>query len=115
MPKKIGLCLLKRVGISSEILSTQLTQGQLRDITAICKKCTFRITDVGSFSQAQVTVGGISRSGFFETSLESKRNKGLYCCGEMLDVDGKCGGYNLQWAFSSGRLCGESIIRENMK
>lgn len=92
-----------------------LLQNQLRDITALCKKCVFKITDVGAFAQAQVTAGGINRDGFLKTTLESKKHKGLYCCGEMLDVDGKCGGYNLQWAFSSGRLCGESIIRESRK
>ena len=115
MPKKIGICLLKKAGISPEIPMNTLLQNQLRDITALCKKCVFKITDVGPYSQAQVTVGGINRNDFFETTLESKKHKGLYCCGEMLDVDGKCGGYNLQWAFSSGRLCGESIIRESRK
>ena len=115
MPKKIGICLLKKAGISPEIPMNALLQNQLRDITALCKKCVFKITDVGPYSQAQVTVGGINRNDFFETTLESKKHKGLYCCGEMLDVDGKCGGYNLQWAFSSGRLCGESIIRESRK
>ena len=115
MPKKVGICLLKKLGISPELLMSSLSQKQLREISAICKKCVFKITGTGSFAQAQVTVGGIEKAGFSNKTLESKKHKGLYCCGEMLDVDGKCGGYNLQWAFSSGRLCGESIIRESMK
>ena len=115
MPKKIGICLLKKAGVSPESTMDTLTQNQLREITALCKKCTFKITGVGSFAQAQVTAGGIEKSGFSKETLESKKHKGLYCCGEMLDVDGRCGGYNLQWAFSSGRLCGESIIREYEK
>lgn len=115
MPKKIGICLLKKAGVSPESTMDTLTQKQLREITALCKKCTFKITGVGSFAQAQVTAGGIEKIGFSKETLESKKHKGLYCCGEMLDVDGRCGGYNLQWAFSSGRLCGESIIREYEK
>lgn len=115
MPKKLGVCLLKRAGISPESAMNALSQKQLREITAVCKKCSFKITGVGSFSQSQVTVGGIKRGEFDPKTLESKKCRGLYCCGEMLDVDGKCGGYNLQWAFSGARLCAESIIRESEK
>lgn len=113
MPKKVGICLLKRAGVSPETAMSSLSQKQLREIAAICKKCSFKITGVGSFSQSQVTVGGIKREEFNPKTLESKKCRGLYCCGEMLDVDGRCGGYNLQWAFSSARFCAESILREN--
>lgn len=115
MHKKIGICLLKRIGISPEGPMNELSQKQLREIVAACKKFRMKVTGVGSFAQSQVTVGGIKREEFFEKTLESKKCSGLYCCGEMLDVDGKCGGYNLQWAFSSARLCGESIVRESEK
>ena len=115
MHKKIGICLLKRNGISPEKPMNELSQKQLREIVAACKKFSLKITGVGSFAQSQVTVGGIERNGFRKKTLESKKCRGLYCCGEMLDVDGKCGGYNLQWAFSSARLCSESIIRESEK
>ena len=115
MPKKLGICLLKRAGVSPESAMNSLSQKQLREIAALCKKCSFKITGVGSFSQSQVTVGGIKRGEFDPKTLESKKCRGLYCCGEMLDVDGKCGGYNLQWVFSGARLCAESIIRESEK
>lgn len=115
MPKKIGICLLKKCGISPECEMNTLNAKQVEALAKICKSCVFKITDVGSFSQAQITVGGAKRSGFNKNTLESKKKKGIYCCGEMLDVDGKCGGYNLQWAFSSGRLCGESISSESVK
>ena len=115
MHKTIGVCLLKKAGVSPQLPMKELSQKQLREIAVICKKCSFKITGVGSFAQSQVTVGGIKRSEFSEKTLESKKHKGVYCCGEMLDVDGKCGGYNLQWAFSCGRLCAESIIRESEK
>ena len=57
---------------------------------------------------AQVTAGGIFTTEFDPTTLESRIVPGLYACGEVLDVDGDCGGYNLQWAWSSGRLAGRN-------
>ena len=58
------------------------------------------------FDNAQVTAGGIRTSGFNPETLESWFCPGLFACGELLDVDGDCGGYNLQWAWASGRLAG---------
>ena len=56
--------------------------------------------------QAQVTAGGIRTTEFNAHTLESRLCPGLYAAGEVLDIDGDCGGYNLQWAWSSGRLAG---------
>ena len=71
-------------------------------------KC-FEITldEPMGMDSAQVTAGGILTKEFEETTMESRLVPGLYACGEVLDIDGDCGGYNLQWAWSSGRLAGE--------
>ena len=61
---------------------------------------------------AQVTAGGIVTNEFDPTTMQSRLVPGLYACGEVLDVDGDCGGYNLQWAWSSGRLAGFSAGKE---
>ncbi len=58
------------------------------------------------WNQAQVTAGGIKLDEIKNT-LESKKEKGLYFCGEVLDVDGDCGGFNLSWAWSSGWVAGK--------
>ncbi len=55
---------------------------------------------------AQVTVGGIRTAEFTPETMESRFVPGLYACGEVLDIDGDCGGFNLQWAWSSGHLAG---------
>ena len=55
---------------------------------------------------AQVTAGGILTKDFDPATMESRLVPGLYACGEVLDIDGDCGGYNLQWAWSSGYLAG---------
>ena len=70
----------------------------------------FRLKDVrcGPLSQAQVTCGGLDVEGF-DNNLMSKHVSGLYAGGEVLDVDGECGGYNLHWAFASGIRIGKSV------
>ena len=63
---------------------------------------------------AQVTAGGIFTSEFDPETMESRLTPGLYACGEVLDIDGNCGGYNLQWAWSSGRCAGHSAGKESV-
>ena len=73
----------------------------------------FRLNIIGTlgFDEAQVTHGGIRCSEVNEDTMESKLITGLYFTGEILDVDGDCGGFNLQWAYSSARAAAEDIIK----
>ena len=64
------------------------------------------LTEPLGMDAAQVTAGGIVTGEFDPNTMESKLVPGLYACGEVLDIDGDCGGYNLQWAWSSGRVAG---------
>lgn len=64
------------------------------------------LTEPLGMDSAQVTAGGVLTEGFDPNTMESKLVPGLYACGEVLDIDGDCGGYNLQWAWSSGRCAG---------
>ena len=66
------------------------------------------------FDQAQVTAGGADTREFRADTLESRLCPGLFACGELLDIDGDCGGFNLQWAWSSGRLAGRLGQKENL-
>jgi len=72
------------------------------------KNFTLKVTGTLGFDYAQVTKGGIPLREV-NPSLESKKVKGLYFAGEILDVDGECGGYNLQWAYSSARTVADEI------
>ena len=65
------------------------------------------VTGVRGYDQAQVTQGGIDTGAFSPETLEHQQYKGLYACGEVLNVDGDCGGFNLQFAFACGMLAGE--------
>lgn len=69
----------------------------------------FEISDTNGFKSAEVVSGGVSTFEVNEKTMESKLIKGLFFAGELLDVDGDCGGYNLQWAWASGALAGEHL------
>ncbi len=109
MPKKLGTVILKICGISLGDRVGSLSEKQIKAIAATAKKLTFEADGLRSFEDAQVTAGGADTRQFSSKTMESKKVRGLYCIGEMLDVDGFCGGYNLMWAWSSGRLCGATL------
>ena len=87
------------------------TQGNIRGITD------FRLPVKNglSFEQAQVCSGGVDTSEVHSKTMESRLHKGLYFAGELLDIDGTCGGYNLQWAWSSGAAAGIWAAKEEEK
>ena len=72
----------------------------------VCRGFTLPVRGTAGFDSAQVTAGGVSTAQFDPRTLQSRLVPGLYACGEVLDIDGDCGGYNLQWAWSSGMLAG---------
>lgn len=86
----------------------ELSTLELDVLINMIKEFTFNIVKTGDFESSQVTTGGASLNEFY-TTLESKKTTGLYATGEVLDVDGDCGGYNLAWAFTSGMIVGKSI------
>lgn len=108
--KKIGQYLVKRAEVLPLGRSiTSLTDREIKKITSCAKSLSFTVTDTNGFDNAQVTAGGIVCQDFDPMTMESKRHKGLYAVGEMLDVDGDCGGFNLQWAFSSAYAAASHI------
>ena len=110
MPKKLGENIIKSVGVPLNKTVAELKNKEISDIAKACKSFSFEISALRPFDDAQVTSGGADIREFDSKTLESKRVNNLYCCGELLDVDGPCGGYNLLWAFASGRAAGESLI-----
>lgn len=85
----------------------------ITQLTILLTKYRIQISDFDDLSEAQVTSGGIDINEVDLKSFMSKNNKNLYIIGEMLDVDGICGGYNLQFAFSSGYICGVYLNDSN--
>ena len=81
----------------------------LEKLVEIIKGYEIKCYDTMGFKQAQVTAGGVDTRQVDEKTFMSKLVKNVYFCGEVLDVYGECGGYNLQYAFASGMLVGESV------
>ena len=109
---RLGRVIVKEAGIKANTPIFQLYDTQLEDVISLAKGFAVTLTEPLGMDAAQVTAGGIVTSEFDPTTMESKLVPGLYACGEVLDVDGDCGGYNLQWAWSSGRLAGKCAGKE---
>lgn len=105
---KIANVIVKELKLGSKKVK-ELNQNELESICFTLKNMNFNINGLGDFDTAQVTSGGV-RLDEFTQNLESKKCKGLYALGEVLDVDGKCGGYNLSWAFTSAIVVAEGIV-----
>lgn len=104
---RLGKTLLRSCGISFETDCSSLSADTLRAVCRAVKHFAIEVKGTMRMDGAQVTAGGILTSEFRADTMESCLCRGLYAAGEVLDIDGDCGGYNLQWAWSSGRLAGE--------
>lgn len=104
---RLGRTMLRAAGYSLEQLCGAFSQTELTTIVKQIKHFVIPVLGAMGMDGAQVTSGGIRTDEFNETTMESKLCPGLYAAGEVLDIDGDCGGYNLQWAWSSGRLAGQ--------
>ena len=111
---RLGRVVTKEAGISLHAPIRMLEDWELERVCATAQGLEIPLTDVMGMDSAQVTAGGIFTSEFEETTMESKLIPGLFACGEVLDIDGDCGGFNLQWAWSSGRLAGFCAGKENV-
>ena len=109
---RLGRVLTKTAGIQNRKFASELTDAELADICKAVKSCQVELTEPLDMGVAQVTAGGVYTRDFDPQTMESKLVPGLYACGEVLDIDGDCGGYNLQWAWSSGYLAGLSAGKE---
>ena len=109
MNKQLCITLLKESGVAPNGKIADLSDNEIIKLAKLCKKWTIKIKTARGFDFAQVTAGGADCSQFEADTTESKLVKNLFCCGEALNIDGDCGGYNLQWAWSSGRAAGHTI------
>ena len=108
--KKLGMTIMKY----AEVLpytrtSDTLNNKEIDALISSIKAFKFDVTGTMSWNNAQVTAGGINTSEVNEETLESKLIDGLYITGELLDIDGDCGGHTLQWAWTSGYIAGKCL------
>ena len=103
---RLGRVLIKAAGVSGQMPVSDLADRQIREICDKIKEFEVPLTETLGMDSAQVTAGGIVTADFNPETMESRLVPSLYACGEVLDIDGDCGGYNLQWAWSSGMMAG---------
>jgi hypothetical protein len=113
LPKKLIPVVLERWGIDETKKCNSITKEERLALNEILKNFTVNIKSLGSIKEAIITSGGVSTKEITPKTMESKIVKGLFFCGEVIDVDAYTGGFNLQIAFSTGRLAGYySAIKE---
>lgn len=109
---RLGRVITKAAGVKGKEKTSQLSDNEREAVVRNLKAFTLELTEPMGMDCAQVTAGGAVTEQFNRETMESKLVPGLYACGEVLDIDGDCGGYNLQWAWSSGFLAGKSAGKE---
>lgn len=111
LDSKLTTVLLKKCHIDKNKKAEDLTEDELLGFCRCTKEFICAIIDTNGFENAQVTAGGVNLLEINPKTMESKKVSGLYLTGELLDVDGICGGYNLQWAWATGYLAGTAAGR----
>ena len=109
--KNVAGNLLRMAGVAGGQVE-DMTLSQLKKLARVMKHWQHNVTGTQGWQNAQVTVGGVPMGEVDETTLASRVCRGLYLAGEVLDVDGPCGGYNLQWAWASGAAAGKYAAKE---
>lgn len=108
LPKAVGIAICKACKLyKSDKLISELNERDVRKIAEKIKDFPLEVTGAKDFKDAQVTSGGIKTDEIDRKTMQSKICRDLYFAGEIIDVDGGCGGFNLQWAWASGMLAGE--------
>lgn len=109
LPSKLIPIIIQLSNISAEKPVNSITKDERMNLITVLKHFALHVNGNRGFNEAIITRGGISTSEINPKTMELKKIKGLYVVGEMIDVDAHTGGYNLQIAWSTGHLCGESI------
>lgn len=109
--RKLITFFLKQAYIPLHIKASEIREDKWEKLFALCKHFQVEIGETNSFEQAQICAGGIRTDEICPTSMESRLEKGFYITGEVMDIDGICGGYNLQWAWATGYLAGRHAAK----
>lgn len=104
--QKLGQLLLRMASVRPELPVAELSEKQLRSLASLSVRFKAECVEMNGFLQAQVVAGGVDTTEVDPGTMASRLVPGLYFAGEVLDIDGICGGYNLQWAWASGFVAG---------
>jgi len=111
MPQRLVDLILRKTKLEASLPMNQLDKASRQQLIARCVQYPLEITGVLGYSKAEVTAGGIDFAEVNPKTLESKLMPGMFFAGEILDVDGRIGGFNFQWAWASGYTVAQALIR----
>lgn len=111
LPERLARSLSQQSGVEPATRIDQLSRQKRRDLVTTLTEMPLPVTGNRGFTYAEVTAGGVPLSELKLDTMESRVCPGLYLCGELCDVDGRIGGYNFQWAWSSGYVAGVAAAR----
>lgn len=103
--KNLIIPILRDLNLDKDKKAAELSNGDIHRIKEKLKNYSFKVLGEKSDKDGQITCGGVSTKEISPKTMELKKREGLYCIGEIIDIDGDCGGYNLQWAWSSAYVC----------
>ena len=109
LPERLIMAILGANGISPDLPSCEVARSVRETITSQLTGFPLKIKSLGGFDEAMVSVGGITLSETDRSTMESRKVPSLFFCGELLDIDGDTGGYNIQFAISSGFLAATKL------
>lgn len=109
-PKKLVPVFLKEAKLKNTLHGTEIREKDMQELCRCIKNFSLPITDCNGFEQCQVCAGGVDVREIHVHTMESMKVTNLYITGELLDIEGKCGGYNLQWAWATGWLAGQAVL-----
>lgn len=112
IPPRLAEVLIRKAGIVPDMILNQLPKQQREKLMSLLFHCPLEITRAYGYQKAEVTAGGVDLAEVSRRSLESKKQPGLFFAGEILDVDGRIGGFNFQWAWSSGVVAGLGVAEK---
>lgn len=111
--KKLMQLFIKMAGLKGNLPMEQADKNAVKQVYDLCRSWQLHVTGSNPYDNAQVCAGGVDTSELTE-NMESKLVKHVYFAGEIMDVDGKCGGYNLQWAWCSGVIAGKAAAESEL-
>jgi hypothetical protein len=111
LPQAVTSAWLAQVGVDRETTMAHLSREDRRRLVHALLDSPVDVQDSRGYAYAEVTAGGVPLEEIDTATMESRRQRGLYLVGEVLDVDGRLGGFNFQWAWSSGWVAGQALAR----
>jgi predicted Rossmann fold flavoprotein len=110
VPAAVAAAVIRAVNVDPARQLAQLTRDERRTLTAVLVEWPLAVTGCRGWNYAEATAGGVSLDEIDPATMASRKCPGLYLVGEILDVDGRIGGFNFQWAWSSGHVAGRAIV-----